>query len=143
MLPKTLCFTLHQKQAAIFQHHLDFFAVFFVTEIEAPRCTQTYRGNRRVAHKRVFVIAVPTHAFVAFVVEVEQAGIVGFPGFFLHFFLDLAQGGRPRERDLGAVRIRVGVGKVPKPGRFPLRDDLSSEDDQFVLFPRHRSQQDF
>ena len=128
---------LHDQQAAGFKEHGDLFTGGLVSETEFALRTKTDGGDGGVADDGFFVIAVPTHALVAVVIEIEEAGVVGGAGPFLYDGLQHGEFRSPGVGLFGGAGVAVGEAGIAEPRDFAGGDDALAEDDKFVAFPRH------
>lgn len=84
--PIRLGFACHHEQASVLEHQFHFLGGFFVFEGKFPLGSKTYRTDRAVFFEVCFPVAVPGHAFLSGMVEVEQAGIKSLSGFLFDGF---------------------------------------------------------
>lgn len=73
MLPMVLRAAAHHDQLTMLQHQFALFLRALVAQGEFARRAQTKRSNHGVVPQFCLVIAVPSHAFLAAVIAVEQA----------------------------------------------------------------------
>jgi hypothetical protein len=66
---------LHDEQAAVPEENFGGDGEVFVLEAEFPRGSETQRSDGAIRNDRFLIIAVPAHAFVPLMVEVQQAGV--------------------------------------------------------------------
>ena len=127
----------HDKKTAALQQDGDLVLCPLVLEAEFPFSPKTDGGDGAVFAEGFLIIAVPGHAFVAIVIEVEQAGIEDSLGESLNHGLQLGEFRRPWQGFFGGAGIGVGETRVAIPCNFPRSDDVLAEDDSFVVFPRN------
>lgn len=75
VLPVFLGYASHDEEAAVLEK--DFMAQVegFMFESKRTFCAEAQRGDGGIRDERFFVVAMPAHALVAIVVEIEQAGV--------------------------------------------------------------------
>ena len=73
--PVSLGTVLHDEQAAVPKENFGGDGEVFVIEAEFPRSSENQRSDGAIRNDRFLVIAVPAHAFVPLMVEVQQAGV--------------------------------------------------------------------
>src|SRR6202162_6063607 len=103
MLPEGLGCALHDKETAVLELDRDRRAVTFafVAKGKFPFSAKAERANRGILPERLFVVAVPAHAFAAVVVQIAETGIEQASNFLLDAALEGSQFLRPGKRDLG------------------------------------------
>ena len=58
----------------------DFFAAFLVTKVEPTFCAEADGGDGGVGAEFFFVILMPAHSLLSFLIEVGEAGVEGCVG---------------------------------------------------------------
>ena len=115
------------------QRHL--LAVRFMAEGEFARRAEAERGNVGVIAQHRFIVAVPAHAFIAIVVEVEQAGVVMAAADALNRRFQRAQRVIPRTGAVVAAGVAVIEGAVAIPGDFARGGHGLAVNQQMVVLP--------
>src|SRR3970282_140617 len=131
----------HDQQAAVLQNSGNRFLGFLVLEGKFALGPKTHRGDGSVFLEVLFGIAVPGHAFVATVVQIKQAGIVGFArfGFAQRFKLEqFLCPGQGLFGGIGGGMVEVGVAL---PSHFSFGDDEFAKNDGLVILPSYVFQQ--
>lgn len=137
----TLSAVFHHQEASAFEQHRDFVRGAFVFEAKFPRRAQTERGDGGIFAERFFVVAMPSHSFVAIVIEVEQAGIEGAEGEIFDESFQRREFRRPLESLLGGAGVGVGKIRVAIPRDFTGGNQALAENDGLVVFPRNLVEQ--
>ena len=135
VLPVGLGFVAHFEEAAVFEEEGDGFPGFLVAEAKAAFGTEAEGGDGGVWSQGGFVIAVPGHALVAVLVEIEEAGVESGAGVLLDGGLEGLQAGAPDPGLFGGTGVGVGDSLVREPGDLPGGDDASAEEDDLVVLP--------
>ena len=135
MVPVFLGGSSHDEEAAVLEEDGDFFATFFVAEVEASFGSEADGGDVGFGVEFFLVVAVPAHALVAVGVEIEEAGVVvgiggGFDGFF-----DGEEFWSPDFGGVGVAGIAVIEVAVAIPGHLACGDDAFAEHHGFVVLP--------
>lgn len=105
--------------------------------------TEGERRNRSVFAQRFFVVAVPRHALLPVVVQVQEARIIGRLRDFLHEGFQCQKLSCPSESLLGDVGIGVRILAVAIPRHFALGLDVLAKNNRFVIFLRNCLEQCF
>src|SRR6266403_4253281 len=101
-------------------------------ERELPFRAEAQGSNRGILSKRPLVVAVPAHALVAIVIQVEEARIERRSRLSLHKVLQRVKFSRPSKRRLGRSRVSVGIINVAIPRDFALSDDVLPTNDCLI-----------
>ena len=129
---------LHDEEAAVFQAHAGGgVGEVFVFESEFTFRAEAEGGDGAVGDDGFFVVAVPTHAFAAVMIEIEQAGVETGGGMSFYHVFQLYQFVAPWKRLAGGARVGVGETGIPIPSDFAGRDIAFPEEGDFVIYPRH------
>lgn len=108
----------HDKQAAVFKDQANGLFGGFMFEGKLAFRTKGQGSHDGIIAKHLFPIAVPSHAFAAFMVEIQQAGIKDVAGFSLHYGFKFFQCRRPGKGLLCRARIAVFKGAISVPSYF-------------------------
>ena len=140
MLPIALRFAAHHDQLAVLQHQFALLLALPVAQGKFSGGAEAERGNHGVAPQFGFVIAVPSHAFLAVAVAVEQARIEdgGADGLqvLFHRVFEMQQKRRPRLRSAGDTRIAVGKTGIAVPCHLAGGGDVFAVNQRFIMLPR-------
>lgn len=98
-------------------------------------------GDAAVLAEGFFVVAVPAHAFVAVVIEIEQAGVESGAGELLDEGLELGEFRGPDEGLLRGAGVGVGKIRIAIPSDLAGGGDGFAEEDDLVIFPRNAVKQ--
>ncbi len=134
--PVALGAALHDEQAAALQQNGNLVLPALVLEAEFPFRAKTDGSDGAVLAERFLVVAVPGHAFIAVVIEIEQAGVEGAAGEFLDERFEGGEFRSPGESAFGGAGVAVGEIRIAIPSDFAGGDDVLAENDGLVVFPR-------
>ena len=135
MQPPGLRRTRHHDQLTVDEVDRPSSPIALVLEIKASRRAQAQRSDRRVAPQGGFVVAVPTHAFGAVRIEVQQAGVEDDAGRVLDALFQSRQCRCPQKRLLRRARIRVVPRIIAVPGDLAGHGDPLAVDHHLVVLP--------
>ena len=117
------------------QEDIDPVPISLMFEAKLTFCAKAQGGNGAVSLQVLFCIAVPGHALIAIVIQIEQTGIIGFTALFFCKLLQRFQGRRPGQCPLYRAGLRVFKGLLAVPGYLPLGDKMLSHDKGLIVPP--------
>ena len=133
--PVRLRGAFHHQQATVLQHPANGFPGLFVFKGKLAISPQTQRANGTMPLQILFCITVPRHAFTAIMIQVKQAGVVGFTTVLLYNALQCLQHRYPGQRGFGGSGIGIGERAIRIPSHFPFGKNGAAADDRLIRPP--------
>lgn len=126
---------MHQQHAAVFQKQRGACFIGFVFKRKLPFPAQTQGGDGRFLDEFGLVVAVPAHALVAIVIEIEQARVKFPMRDVFKFFLDEREFGSPGLGLFFHARVCIGASLIPDPCDFSFGGDQLAKHIELIETP--------